>query len=97
MAFVDRHAPDGKEKASRVPLTPHVQLSLQERRGIHKKSPAAFAPLTEMRALRLQRGVVAMPRVYPGRVGQRAEQALGHVGKQEVKSSGEFILPNIGA
>jgi len=64
---------------------------------VERASPAAFAPLAEVRALRPQRGVVAMPRVYPGRVGQRAEQALGHVGKQEVKSSGEFILPNIGA
>jgi MFS transporter, DHA2 family, methylenomycin A resistance protein len=44
--------------------------------------PAAFAPLAEVRALDSERGVLAMPRVHPGRVGQPVEQPLGHVGEQ---------------
>ena len=42
-------------------------------------SPAAFAPLAQVRALGPERGVVAVAGIHPGRVREPVEQALGHV------------------
>jgi DNA-binding transcriptional ArsR family regulator/uncharacterized protein YndB with AHSA1/START domain len=44
--------------------------------------PAAGAPLVQVGAFGPQRGVVAVSRVHPGRVRERAEQPLGHVAEQ---------------
>src|SRR5580698_2830205 len=60
--------------------------------GLTRRSPAAFPPLAEMRALGSQRGVLAVPRVHPGTVGKRAEQPLGHVGEQRVEVLGRVRL-----
>jgi DNA-binding transcriptional ArsR family regulator/uncharacterized protein YndB with AHSA1/START domain len=44
--------------------------------------PAALAPLVQVGPLDAERGVVAVPGIHPGRVRERAEQALGHVVEQ---------------
>jgi DNA-binding transcriptional ArsR family regulator/uncharacterized protein YndB with AHSA1/START domain len=44
--------------------------------------PAAGAPLVQVGAFGPECGVVTVPGVHPGRVRERAEQALGHVGEQ---------------
>jgi DNA-binding transcriptional ArsR family regulator/uncharacterized protein YndB with AHSA1/START domain len=57
--------------------------------------PAAGAPLAEVGALDAERGVISVPGVDPGRVGERGEQALGHVGEQrgEVRGRVGFAHP----
>src|SRR5690606_12046980 len=46
------------------------------------RSPAALPPLLQLRPLRAERGVVAVPRVEPRLVGQHVEHPLLDVGHQ---------------
>jgi hypothetical protein len=52
-----------------APRRPHSPAGQRRHRPRRWRSPAAFAPLAEVRALRPQRGVLAVSRVHPGRVG----------------------------
>jgi len=55
-----------------------LNLAVSHRRVLLGGLPAALAPLGQMRPLRPERGVLAVSRVHPGAVGQRAEDLRHH-------------------
>jgi DNA-binding transcriptional ArsR family regulator/uncharacterized protein YndB with AHSA1/START domain len=54
--------------------------------------PASVAPLAEVRAFRAERGVLAVPRVHPGRIRHRVEEPVDHVGEQRGEVLGRVGL-----
>ena len=80
---VPRH-PDHVRQPARnsVALPWYAPSNTSSRRRPVARTAILAASSAEVRSLRPQRGVVAVPRVHPGAVGQPVEQALGHVGEQ---------------
>jgi len=72
----------GRLRAGVVHATdPDAPMPLRSARP-KRRLPAAGAPLAQVQAFGAERGVVAVPRIHPGPVGEPVEQALDHVGEQ---------------